>query len=367
MAELVRNYLMGYAIVFGGLLVFSLLTNTLFLKFVHTLGIRKMDSETIIRWGPTSKPALGGFNFYLSFLLCIATNSILFDPNQYFLNKEFIGLLLCVTLGFIIGLSDDAYDTQPLLKLTGQLTCATILIITDNSINLTPSDLLNSVLTILWVVGFMNSINMLDNMDAVSGLISVFICLACMVTMYAGAEVLGNIHFIILLGCVASLLGFLWYNWNPSQMYMGDTGSQFLGALLSVAGIKFLWNFRAEPGEVLASETILRNMILVSLTFIVPLVDTTIVVVLRMARGQSPLVGGKDHTTHNMARFGLSDRTVAFVCGAAGFISVLMVTSITLFLKPWKMQYALIFGGYFLVFLSFFFALCIKGGRIGKY
>src|SRR5258705_6874023 len=91
-------------------IVISVLINKLFLRFVSTLGIRNNNDGTIIRWGSQSKPSVGGFSFYIIFLLSIISYSILFDSNQVFLNREFIGLLLATLLGFMLGLTDDAYN-----------------------------------------------------------------------------------------------------------------------------------------------------------------------------------------------------------------------------------------------------------------
>src|SRR6187397_2049261 len=94
---------------FAATIIISLLINKLFLRFVSTLGIRNNNDGTIIRWGTQSKPSVGGFSFYIIFLLSIISYSILFDSNQVFLNREFIGLLLSTLLGFMLGLTDDAY------------------------------------------------------------------------------------------------------------------------------------------------------------------------------------------------------------------------------------------------------------------
>ncbi len=357
MTELFENHVLIYTILYVGIVVFSVLTNSLFLRFVQTLGIRKMDAETIIRWGPKSKPALGGFNFYIVFLLCIALNSMLFDPNQFFLNKEFVGLLLCITLGFIIGLADDAYDTRPYLKLAGQLVCGVILFLSGNGIKIFNSEWLNFILTILWVVGIMNSINMLDNMDAIAAVVGVCILISCLTVLHQSGHYLGNIYFIVMLGVVGALIAFLYFNWHPSKMYMGDTGSQFLGALLSAVGIIFFWNYRALPDEVMDANLIFRNLTLVLLVFIMPLIDTTVVVVNRIRAGHSPFVGGKDHTTHNLARLGFSDRSVAIVFASMCFVSILLVLFVTKYVEEWQVLYTLLFIGYFVVTLAFFFLL----------
>src|SRR5690348_12897995 len=85
-------------------ILFSVLINSLFLKFVKTLGIRN-EVEPVIRWSSQSKPAVGGFSFYMLCLLAIITFSVFFDTNKVFLNKEFIGFLLTTMLGFLLGLA----------------------------------------------------------------------------------------------------------------------------------------------------------------------------------------------------------------------------------------------------------------------
>ncbi len=358
MSNLLDNHLLIYILLFAGMIGFSLLTNALFLKFVRTLGIRKMDGDTIIRWGPQSKPAIGGLGFYILFLFAVAGNAVLFDPNQFFLNKEFTGLLLCTTMGFIIGLADDAYDTKPLLKLMGQILCGLILIATGNEIHLFQAAWMNHLMTILWVVGIMNSINMLDNMDAISSIVSIFILIACIWVMGQETDYIGNLYFMVILGGIASLLGFLWFNWHPSRMYMGDTGSQFLGALLSLISILYLWNYRLPAiGQTHDLLMISRNIVLVALAFTMTLADTTVVVVNRLIKGKSPFVGGKDHTTHHLALLGLSDRQVALVFILFSMISISLVLIIAHIGNAWSWLYTLVFGSYFLAIVAAFFTM----------
>src|SRR4051812_47227003 len=83
--------------------IFSLLINRLFLNFVKTLGIRNSEVP-VVRWSTQAKPAVGGFSFYIIFLLSIVGFSVFFDTNKVFLNKEFIGVLLASMLGFLLGL-----------------------------------------------------------------------------------------------------------------------------------------------------------------------------------------------------------------------------------------------------------------------
>ncbi|MGZ4079461.1 MAG: hypothetical protein ACXVDW_18745, partial [Bacteroidia bacterium] len=148
--------------------------NALFLKFASNLGIRN-TSETIIRWSPTTKPALGGISFFLIFLISIACYSIFFEQSQIMVNKRLLGLLAACTLAFLLGLSDDAYNTKPLLKLIIQISCGLILISTGTYIKIFSDIYINYALSLFWIVALMNSINMLDNMDGITTIISITI------------------------------------------------------------------------------------------------------------------------------------------------------------------------------------------------
>ncbi|MFZ7114987.1 MAG: glycosyltransferase family 4 protein [Bacteroidota bacterium] len=335
-----------YFIVSG---IFSFLINNLFLKFVKTLGIRNQD-DTVIRWGSQSKPAVGGFSFYIIFLLSIIIYPIFFDSSQVFLNKQFIGILLAGMLGFLLGLADDAYNTRPLLKLFTQITCAIILLVTGSEITLSYVEIINYIITIVWVVGIMNSLNMLDNMDAISTTVSISIILSALTVMLFHQEY-NSVYFIIMLGVMASLAGFLFFNWHPSKMYMGDTGSQFLGVFLAAMGIRYLWNAEPPSGDLISA----RNLFLPLIVFLMPIIDTTTVVINRMSKGKSPFVGGKDHTTHALAYLGLSDRQVALVFWAVTLMSLLLVIIMEKYLKQWTHVYSILFSAYILTMFSIFF------------
>jgi len=329
--------------------IFSLLINRLFLNFVKTLGIRNSDVP-VVRWSTQAKPAVGGFSFYIIFLLSIVGFSVFFDTNKVFLNKEFIGILLASMLGFLLGLTDDAYNTKPLLKLAAQITCGVILTVTGTVINLTPFAGLNYFITVFWTVGIMNSLNLLDNMDGISGSVSVSILLSALAIMILHNQY-DSVYFITMTGVVAALLGFLYYNWHPSKIYMGDTGSQFLGVFLAAMGIKFLWNAEPSSGDFIS----FKNLLLPIIVFIMPLIDTTSVFINRIMNGQSPFVGGKDHTTHALANLGFSERQVAVVFWSITIVSVILVLIIERYLTVWNHFYTSLFAVYILVMFSAFY------------
>jgi len=348
MSDLIQSAWVAYGVFFLMALVFSLLTNYLFLKFVKTLGMRNYD-PTMIRWSPDVKPSLGGITFFLIFLLSIASHSLLTYESNFFRNVQPLGIILSATLGFLMGLHDDAFNTRVGLKFITQLICGVILIITGTYIHLFDNQILNYALTMLWVVGIMNSINMLDNMDSISANASLYITLTAFMTLVISNDIL-NPYIPVLLGLIAALLGFLYYNWNPSKMIMGDTGSQFLGVMLSVIGILYFWN---SPNPTHGDNPALRQVLLVAIVYIVLIIDTTTVIIKRIRSGKSPFVGGKDHTTHHLSYLGFSDRQVGLI-----FMAISMISSIiALIILHWTVWSGWLAASLILYFLTLFSTL----------
>ena len=311
---------------FGGACLLSLIINTFFLRFSRTLGIRNKN-HLEIRWSNISKPSLGGISFYMTYLMGFMLYAIIFGKSDVFQNIELLGFFCSISLAFLLGLSDDAYDTKPLLKFLTQVSCGVLLIFTDNQIELFPWEWLNAFATIFWVVAIMNSINMLDNMDGIATIASIFIILS-MIGISIPFNFLDNVDYFLLIAILGSLVSFLIFNWNPSKMFMGDTGSQFLGMFLAYYSIQLLWNSGIAENDY----SIVSNMTLVLITFSIPIVDTTFVVIRRIMKGQSPAIGGKDHTTHTLFYKGFSDRQVAYVFLMLGMISCLLSLNIAKFI-----------------------------------
>jgi UDP-GlcNAc:undecaprenyl-phosphate GlcNAc-1-phosphate transferase len=350
-------FIIEFLVFFTACLVFSFLINTLFLKFIKTLGIRNKE-ETVIRWGTQSKPAIGGISFYIIFLLSIIAYPFFFDVKIYFLNLPFIGVLFASTLGFLMGLFDDAYNTKPLIKLFTQITCGIILISTNVNIHLFDNEILNYAITIFWVVGIMNSINMLDNMDAISSIVSISIILTTIVNIFFIND-FKNPDLFILIGLLAALLGFLWFNWHPSIIYMGDTGSQFLGAFLAAIGIIYFWN-RQDIGGV---EIWSKQVITTALVFSIPIIDTTTVVIKRIRSRKSPFIGGKDHTSHHISYLGYSDKQVALIFIAISIISIILSFIAFNVIQQWNYFCVFLYGLYFLALFVVLFYIANKNTK----
>jgi UDP-GlcNAc:undecaprenyl-phosphate GlcNAc-1-phosphate transferase len=334
-----------YIVFASAMLILSIVINGLLLKFSVNLGTKNEQEQ--VRWAPTSKPALGGISFYILFLFSIVFYAIFFGNSKLLLNTKFLGCFTATSLGFMMGLADDAYNTKPFLKFLVQFICGIILVLTGNSISVFSYEWLNYLVTVFWVVGMMNSINMLDNMDGITASISIIVCIAACMIILTNQDYY-NLYFIILIGTIAGISGFLYFNWNPSRMYMGDSGSQFLGAFLACIGAEFFWNGPDNFGENIPS----KQIIIAILIFIVPIADTTTVSINRIMRRQSPFVGGRDHTTHHLSYMGLSDRQVAFVLILLSLFTMTISVLVINYIPNWGIAHTIGFGALFLLIVS---------------
>lgn len=288
--------------------IFSVLINNILLKFAQTLGTRGKQANQI-RWNPSIKPSLGGISFFVVFLLSyIFINLIQTLDIAY--RIRLTGILAVCTMAFLMGLADDAFNTQPLLKFLTQITCALVLLFTGTYIKIFENDFFNYLITIVWIVGIMNSVNMLDNMDGITTVVSISVCVFFILINVSLKQMLHPFS-ILSIGVLASLTGFLIYNFHPSKMFMGDTGSQFLGVFMGSVAIHFCWN--NFPQNLIDASEHLYHFVIVGLVFLLPLVDTMTVVINRVALGNSPFIGGKDHTTHHLFFKGVTEKRIAIL------------------------------------------------------
>lgn len=331
-----------YAGFFVSTILLSALLNGLLLRFSQTLGIR--GNSELVRWSSTQKPSLGGITFYVLFLFSVAAHGVFFPGTSILLDRQLLAVLAAITLAFLMGLADDAYNTRPLLKFFIQLMCGVILIASGLVIRFFNIEALNILFTIIWVVGIMNSINMLDNMDAITACVSMFILLGSLITLYITHQVTDPL-VIILIGVLGAIGGFLFFNWHPSRLYMGDTGSQFLGVLLAIVGIRFFWNQPDYGG----TNDISKRLVITGLAFLIPIADTGSVVINRLLKRKSPFIGGKDHTTHHLSYLGLSDSQVALAFCGISLINLMLIFVVQGTIVNWNWIHVSVFGGYILL------------------
>ena len=273
--------------------------------FSTSLGIRNKN-DVVVRWSNQSKPSLGGVSFYIAFLFTAIFYSIFFPTNDsIFLNPEFIGLFIAGSLAFAMGLADDAYNTRPIFKLFIQITCGIIFVISGPLIDLTHNYWIDAVFTVLWVVVIMNSLNMLDNMDGITGTVVVSILTLCLLSTILMSNSFDLPRIIFLTAIIGSVIGFLKLNVHPSKLFMGDAGSQFIGLYVAYFAIDNLWNV----GQTFGAPS-WTGLLITLVAFTPAASDTLTVVINRLKKGQSPMVGGKDHTTHHLVYSGMNDKQV---------------------------------------------------------
>lgn len=172
---------------------------------------------------------------------------------------------------------------------------------------------LNTLVTIVWIVGICNSINFFDNLDgAASGTVAIAALGVFFIAFDRGQELVSALSIVT----AGATIGFLMWNKSPAKIYMGDAGALFLGVIISVATI------RLNPGITPTWQSLAIPVMLLA----VPLLDTCVAVFSRLARGLSPLTGGKDHLSHRLVRAGLSRRVAAYsLWSASGVCAVIAV------------------------------------------
>jgi UDP-GlcNAc:undecaprenyl-phosphate GlcNAc-1-phosphate transferase len=345
-------YMLPETIVFIFLFIIGYLVSQFLYKRSNKIGLKKQITS-LPRWASQTKPILGGVSFYFVMLIGLFVSIVWFSGEYNFFNVYNIVLFFSITIGFVMGLADDLLNTSPYFKFIMQFVVALIFIFSGYYIKFFDNIWLNYFTTVVWVVGIMNSINMLDNMDAITTSVSlVIIAGISFISIVTANFEYGIIPYVIL----PALIAFLNFNWHPSKMYMGDNGSQLLGALLAGAGIFFVWNHEFAP-----SVTKFDTVLSVALMFILPLTDTTTVTINRLLKGVSPFKGDKNHTTHNLVYAGLSEQMVAIVFLFISLVSTAIAVAIlTKIWTPNNFARILITSFTLVVFLSLYINTKIK-------
>jgi len=222
------------------------------------------------------------------------------------------------------------------MKLAGQIVAASLVVAQGYTTNFfTPriespivAQIPNILLTMVWIVGITNAINLLDNMDGLAAGIAIA---ASLFLGYLFWRV-GNYSMLaVTLALAGSVLGFLVFNFPPASIFMGDSGSMFLGFTLSVLAIA------RQP----QASNVLAILGVPTLLFLLPILDTALVATTRILRGESPAQGGQDHTSHRLIAFGFSERqvllalySVAIITGIAGLVIESLDYWLSLILVP---------------------------------
>jgi UDP-GlcNAc:undecaprenyl-phosphate GlcNAc-1-phosphate transferase len=306
--------------------IISMLVYRLLLRQSKRYTLRKANVSAV-RFSSQTKPVSGGIGFFIMSIMA-AVFFLYYADEKTLITPQILTIGLALTIAFFAGLLDDINNTPPLLKFISQLIIAVICIYSGITIDISGSLWFNYCFTALWIIGVMNSVNMLDNMDAVASVAALTILISITANNFFGNRSLAEEHFLMII--FFTILAFLFFNWHPSKMYMGDSGSQFLGALLAIFAIKYIWNINL---TIPSDNSILRTLSVIFLAFLIPISDTFAVTVNRLLRGKSPFVGGRDHTTHHFFYRGLSEKSIAtmfFIISVITNLTVIMISTDTI-------------------------------------
>jgi len=229
-------------------------------------------------------------------------------------------LIATAVLMFGTGLVDDVLRIKPATKLIAQLALACALLFFDYRLNWLQSTTLDSLLTLVWIVGVTNAFNLLDNMDGLCAGIALIVGTALLIDLLpgaAGTRAFSEAQYLaILLGATG---GFLVYNLHPASIFMGDSGSLLLG--FSFAAVT-LSTGRQVPGR----SDILSIVAVPALVLLIPIFDTTLVTLSRWVSGRRASEGGRDHSSHRLVAIGLSERRAVmllwFLAAVGGSLGV---------------------------------------------
>jgi len=298
-----------YLVVFVGVLLLSVVGTPLARKLGLKIAVDQPDPSRKVHTVPT--PRLGGVAIFLSTLV------VTLLLQGYANMDQLTGILVGASLVSFLGFWDDRFTLGAGIKLAGQFVAVVLLIATGVTIGVFPYPILNWAVTLVWVVGITNAFNLLDNMDGLSGGIAAIAAanFAVMCT-FTGQYLVGALAVAILAACI----GFLIYNWTPATIFMGDSGSLFLGFTMACIAIKLRF-----PDN-LPSVTWLIPILVLG----VPIFDTTLVTISRLRRGLNPLTTpGTDHSSHRLTYAGLNRREAVLVLYVLSFVLGLVALFVT--------------------------------------
>ena len=301
---------------FAASMILSVLLTPLMSKLAHRVGAVSIPNHRSVHTKPM--PLLGGLAIFLAFVLSyvIVSPGIVYNDK----NHVAIGLILGGTVIALTGALDDRFNLSPKLKLLGQLIAAGIAVSFGLEIDVVNIPFSNSLpideawisipLTILWIVGVTNAINLIDGLDGLSAGVSSISAATIMVV----AVLMPFSNPMVILLCVlliGSSLGFLFFNFHPAKIFMGDSGALFLGYALSILSIM---GFK---------QATIVSFLIPILILGVPISDTMLAIIRRKLNNKPISVADKGHLHHCLMNLGFSMRkTVLIIYGVSAAFSL---------------------------------------------
>lgn len=250
-------------------------------------------------------PLLGGTVIFIAF----AVPFLVFAG----LNVKTISIIFCSVILVTLGLLDDIYDIGAKKKLIVQICCSIIAVAAGIKVNIgeyitenaTIAFLVDGIISICWIIGIINAVNLIDGLDGLAGGVSIIASIAFVFILKGKSS--NSMGYIMALSLAGSVLGFLFYNFYPAKIFMGDMGSTFIGFLLAVLGIVSL-DVPDNPASIWAPIIILG----------VPIFDTGLTILRRVVHKKPLFCPDKNHLHHCiMARGFTQKQTVLIMYGFA--------------------------------------------------
>lgn len=247
-------------------------------------------------------PKLGGLAIFLAYSTGLLLSISLYRSAYGQLTTQYISILIASTLILVLGIVDDVKGLNCLGKFPVQFASALLVLLSGCKITavsiplgeILPLGIWSVPISLLWIVGITNAMNLLDGLDGLTTGVSLIITAVILL----GSLQLGNTPLAIsALVLAGAMLGFIPYNFNPAKIFLGDTGSLFIGFLLACFTIK---GFLQPPGVV---PTVVPLLILS-----LPIADTTLAILRRLRRRTSPFRADKEHIHHRLLDLGLGQR-----------------------------------------------------------
>ena len=275
--------------------VIALIVTYICTPLVRTLAVKigAIDAPDARKVHQVSIPRLGGLAIYIGYMV-----SLLYSVKDISSVK---GLLIGSVILVAVGIWDDVKQIGPKTKLLGQIVAALMLPIFDNAIHFISIgdhmlylEYLSIPLTVFWIVGFTNIVNLIDGLDGLAAGISLIACIAiCIVTLQMGQIDLA----CITLALAGAACGFLRYNFNPAKIFMGDTGSMLLGYTMAAISVM---------GSVKTAATV--GLVVPVIVLGLPILDTLFAIVRRRINGRPVFQPDKGHLHHRLLAMGLTQK-----------------------------------------------------------
>jgi UDP-GlcNAc:undecaprenyl-phosphate GlcNAc-1-phosphate transferase len=291
----------------ASLLAFPVCAVTLAVILRTPLARLAVSAPSADRWNLKATPQIGGVGIFAGLVFGIAA-AMYFGALQAPLQlsaapvREMLGIVAGCSVLFVFGLLDDTLHLPPVVKLAGQLGATALALWAGLRFTLVHNHWLGIVIAIVWLVGITNAFNLLDNMDGLAASLAAIAAAFFAIDawwIHASRPVL-VLGLAIFGACVAFLPFNVWPG-RSAAVFMGDSGSQTLGFALAAAGLLSTSTSRV-------AETTIATLILPLLILAVPILDTTLVMVVRLLEGRPIYQGGRDHASHRLVLRGLTER-----------------------------------------------------------